>query len=93
MSWSVSEAKARLSELLGRAKRGPQVIENRGEPVAVVLSKAEFDRLQVADTKPRPSPLAEFLEFTEALKAAGDLSFEVPPRKLDPERDVPFADD
>ena len=93
MSWSVSEAKARLSEVLARARKGPQVIENRGEPVAVVISKAEFDRLQQLHAPPRPSAMAELLEFTRKLKAQGDLELELPRRELEPDRPIFFADD
>lgn len=93
MNWSVSEAKARLSEVLSRARRGPQVIENRGEAVAVVISKQEFDRLHEARAEPRPSAMAELLELTRKLKEQGDLELELPPRALERERAVPFADE
>jgi len=93
MSWSVSEAKARLSEVLSRARRGPQVIENRGEAVAVVVSKAEFDRLQQAQARPQPTALAALVDFTEKLKQGGDLALEIPARTLEPDRAIPFDDD
>ena len=92
MSWSVSEAKARLSELLSRARRGPQVIENRGEAVAVVISKPEFDRLQQLRAEPRPSAMAELLELTRKLKTEGELELDLPPRKLEPARGTAFDD-
>ncbi len=93
MSWSVSEAKARLSEVLTRARRGPQVIENRGEAVAVVISKQEFDRLQQLRAEPRPSAMAELLELTRTLKAEGELELELPARPLEPDRQIPFGED
>ena len=93
MSWSVSEAKARLSEVLSRARKGPQVIENRGEPVAVVISKREFDRLQHLHAAPKPSAMAEFLEFTRHLRQQGDLEFELPARPRELDRPLLFADD
>ena len=93
MTWSVSEAKARLSEVLSRARKGPQVIENRGEAVAVVISKREFDRLSLLEAAPRPSAMAEFLEFTQKLKARGDLEFELPARPLELDRPLLFTDD
>lgn len=50
--WQLQEAKARLSKLVREAvMKGPQEITVRGEPAAVVLSKAEYERL----SKPRPS--------------------------------------
>ena len=56
-SWQLQEAKARLSELVKRAaSEGPQDITVRGEAVAVVLSRAEYERLR----RPKPS-LVEFI--------------------------------
>lgn len=92
MSWSVSEAKAKLSELLNRARRHPQVIENRGEQVAVVLSVSEYERRQAARVVSRPTPLARLVELAEQLKAEGDLSIELPKRKVDRARPSPFGD-
>ena len=92
MSWSVSEAKAKLSQVLSRARRGPQIIENRGEAVAVVISKAEYDRLEQFQAKPAPSAMAELLDFTRKLKEQGDLELDLPPRQLEPDRAIPFSD-
>jgi len=48
-TWPVQEAKARLGELLKKsATEGPQTITVRGCPTAVVLSQADFERLQGA---------------------------------------------
>lgn len=44
--WQMQEAKARLSEVVTGAEReGPQEITLHGRAVAVVLSRAEYDRL------------------------------------------------
>jgi len=54
--WQLQEAKARLSELVKSAQQdGPQQITVHGRPAAVVLSRADYDRL----TKEKPS----FVEF------------------------------
>jgi len=46
-TWQVQQAKARLSDLLKRAaSEGPQGITVRGCPTAVVLSQADYERLQ-----------------------------------------------
>lgn len=56
-TWSVADAKARLSELLEHViNDGPQAISRRGEEIAVVVSIAEWQR----KTK-RSGSLAEFL--------------------------------
>ena len=45
-AWQIQEAKARLSEVVKGAEReGPQEITLHGRPVAVVLSRADYDRL------------------------------------------------
>lgn len=45
-TWQMQEAKARLSEVVKRAERnGPQDITVHGRSVAVMVSRAEFDRL------------------------------------------------
>ncbi len=45
-TWQIQEAKARLSEVVKEAEReGPQEITLHGRSVAVVLSRAEYDRL------------------------------------------------
>jgi antitoxin Phd len=50
--WQLQEAKARLSDVVKRASsEGPQSITLRGNPVAVVLSHADYARLR----RPRPS--------------------------------------
>jgi len=45
-TWQIQEAKARLSEVVKDAEQeGPQEITLHGRSVAVVLSRAEYDRL------------------------------------------------
>ncbi|MBP7522052.1 MAG: type II toxin-antitoxin system Phd/YefM family antitoxin, partial [Leptothrix sp. (in: Bacteria)] len=45
-TWQIQEAKARLSELVKRAEvEGPQDITLHGRSVAVVLSRAAYQRL------------------------------------------------
>jgi prevent-host-death family protein len=46
MRWQLQEAKAKLSQLVKRSEReGPQEITVHGQAKAVVLSKADYDRL------------------------------------------------
>ena len=46
MEWQLQHAKSRLSELIASADvSGPQVITVRGQRKAVVLSAAEYERL------------------------------------------------
>jgi len=44
-TWSVAEAKARLSELIERARSGgPQAITRKGRKAVVVVSAEEWER-------------------------------------------------
>jgi prevent-host-death family protein len=84
MRWQLQEAKAKLSELVKRAEsEGPQEITVHGEPKAVVLSKAEFDRLNRAKEQP-----ANFVEFARQSPLYG---LDIPIERDDaPERGTPI---
>lgn len=71
-TWQMQEAKARLSEVVKRAELdGPQDITLHGRSVAVVLSRAAFERLS--------GQTASVVDFMQASPLAGlddDLVFE-----------------
>lgn len=82
-SWTVREAKAKLSEVLRRAsEEGPQQIGARGE--YVVMTRAEYEALR-APRKPFGQALLD------NFRGLGPI--ELPSRKDNPDRPVPFADD
>jgi len=56
--WQFQEAKAKLSEVVRLAATEPQEITFRGEPAAVVLSIAEYQRLK---SQKHQLPLGQFL--------------------------------
>jgi prevent-host-death family protein len=63
-TWQLQEAKARLSEVLKHAlSEGPQNITLRGEPVAVLISRQDYDRLS--------APRTGFVEFMRRSPLAG----------------------
>jgi len=81
MNWAVQDAKARFSELLRAAEKGPQVITYRGAPAY------EIRKLDPAQQK-RPKTLLE------ALKACPKVpEFELPERRYEPMRKVDFGDE
>ncbi|MBO9329443.1 prevent-host-death protein [Achromobacter sp. HZ01] len=70
-AWQMQEAKSRLSELVkAAASQGPQEITVHGRPVAIVLSRADYDKLAGTGESlvafMRRSPLAgdEDLDFS-----------------------------
>jgi len=82
--WQLQQAKAKLSELVKRAENeGPQEITVHGEPKAVVLSKAEFDRLTQAKARP--------LDFVEFARQSPLYGLDIPIERDDaPERGTPI---
>ena len=80
--WTVADAKARLSEVLRRAREeGPQRIGVRDQ--YVVVSAEAWDARSAAQP-----PLGRWL--VENLPRGADLA---PPDRSDPPRRVPFVDD
>jgi len=47
-AWQIQEAKSHLSDLVRQTEHGPQAITWHGREVAVVLSKADYERLTSA---------------------------------------------
>jgi len=83
-TWQVKDAEAHLSEVMDLAEAdGPQFIAQDGAEVAVLLSLEEYQRL----TNPRRT-LADVL-----LGGPKFDDFEIPPRQIDPPRDVNMNDD
>jgi prevent-host-death family protein len=65
-NWTVADAKARLSEIIEKARRdGPQVITKNGRLTAVLVSIEEWERKTA-----RSGSLAEFL-LASPLRGAG----------------------
>lgn len=80
-TWSLSEAKAKFSEVVERARtQGPQHVTRNGRDAVVVVSAAEWDKRAHA-----PSTFYEFLERSP-LKGS-DLVLE---RDPDVGRDIEF---
>ena len=79
--WNLQDAKARLSELVDRARAGEaQVILRRGEPAAVVIAFEDYT--------PSERPQQSILSFLQN-SPLRDLDFEMP-RVPEPMRDVDF---
>ena len=78
-TWSVADAKARLSELLDHAiNDGPQAITRRGQEIAVVVSIEEWRRKTT-----RSGSLAEFLASSPLRDSDLDVErIDAPPRNV-----------
>ncbi|WP_375449603.1 type II toxin-antitoxin system Phd/YefM family antitoxin [uncultured Devosia sp.] len=85
-TWQVQQAKSRLSEVIEKAQNeGPQTITKHGVDVAVVLSIDEYQRLSGQKKRTLVDHLLLFgPKFDD---------FELPPRQIDPPRDLNLFDD
>ena len=88
--WKISEAKAKLSELIELGHKEPQIIMNRDNPVAVLISIEEFNKFEeFQQTSCRPSVGELLTELQEINLEEDDLVTE--PRE---DRPVPnFGDE
>jgi len=67
-SWTVTRAKARLSELIERARhQGPQIITRNGKKAVVVVDAASWEQMQKRDRK---GNFADFL-LSSPLRGSG----------------------
>ena len=80
--WNIATAKAELSRVLRRARRQPQVIENRGEPVAVVVAFDDYRCL--SDRERKSKRWKSFLELSADLRAEGGVDLDIPARRSRP---------
>jgi prevent-host-death family protein len=80
--WTVQEAKAKLSQVLQRARAGEAQVIGAREP-CVVISLDEYKRLTARDAEPHPGKW-----LVDNLAGLGEI--ELPPR--DDARPAPFAD-
>jgi len=55
-SWTVTEAKAKFSEVIEKAKQGPQAVTKDGKPAVFIVSAEEWQK-----RTQRKGSLAEFL--------------------------------
>jgi len=69
-TWQLQEAKNRFSELVNEAlTAGPQRVTRRGEPVVVILSADEYQRIQKSQT-----PLSVFFRQSPLVGVELDLA-------------------
>ena len=88
-AWQVAEAKASFSALLASAHDGPQIVQNRANPVAVVLNFARYQEMEAAARSiAQGLRLRTFLDASAAVCAEGDVELCVSARGSRPS---PFA--
>ena len=80
MTWKVADAKNQLSEVLNRADTDPQIITRR-KTGYVVMTEERYREL----TGEKPN----FIDFL--LSAPQVEGFELPPREVEPPREIDFG--
>jgi len=76
--WSIARAKAGLSRLVQDARERPQVIENRGRAVAVVLAAEEYER--ICETQRAADRWSAVLDLSAEIRADGGATLKIPRR-------------
>lgn len=66
-SWTVAQAKARLSEVIEKARREPQAITRHGKSAVVVVDAALWERIKRREQR---GNFADFL-LTSPLRGSG----------------------
>jgi prevent-host-death family protein len=75
--WQLQEAKNKFSEVVDEAlKHGPQVITKRGVETAIVLSYAEYRKLQLAQQS-----LSSFFRTSPLVDVDLDLTRDTSPNR------------
>jgi prevent-host-death family protein len=83
--WKISEAKARLSEVVAHCVEEPQVLYNRKRPVAVLVDMEEYKAFEAFKRSQVAPGMSELLDELEAInEEEADLD---PPLRRD--RKVP----
>lgn len=77
--WSIATAKAEFSRLVLEARTQPQVIENRGRAVAVVVSSEEYRRL--AQNQDASERWRAVLELSAEIREEGGATLAVTRRR------------
>lgn len=87
--WKISEAKARLSEVVSHCVEEPQVLYNRKKPVAALIDMEEYEQfLEYKKLHQKPT-MAEMLEELREINKV-EADFGPPPDRMN--RTIPDFD-
>lgn len=91
--WKISEAKARLSEVVSNCVEEPQILYNRQKPVAALVDMDEYEAfLAYKQSTKKPTMEELFAELREINKVEPEMD-ELPPRTNRPVPDFNDSDD
>lgn len=78
--WKISEAKARLSEVVSNCVEEPQVLYNRQKPVAALIDIEEYEAFLAYKQAQQKPTMAEMLDELREINKIEDDFGELPPR-------------
>ena len=88
--WKISEAKARLSEVVSDCVEEPQVLYNRKKPVAALIDMEEYEQFLEYKQSMKKKTMAELFEELRKINEVEPEMDELPPRTSRP---VPYFED
>lgn len=88
-TWKISEAKARLAEVVGACREEPQLLYNRGKPVAAIVGIESFAAYQRWHQETQQPSMALLLDELDHLNRTEADFGEAPLRK---DRTLPELD-
>ncbi len=84
MPWKVAEAKQKLSEVIRRAEKEPQILQNRERVVGAVIAAEDLASYLAWRQGRRQRTVGELLADARRICAETHYTFEPPPRKSRP---------
>lgn len=91
--WKISEAKARLSEVVSHCVDEPQVLYNRKKPVAALIDMEEYEQFLEYKKSTKKKTMAELLDELREINKHEPEMDELPPRNDRPMPDFDDLDD
>lgn len=85
--WPLQDAKNKLSEVVRAARGGPQIITVRGKEEAVLLSRADYERVKATLEK---SSNRDFVDMLLSIPQGGSDDEEIFERIKGKGRDIDF---
>jgi len=79
--WKLAKAKQQLSEVVRRARQQAQVLQNRDEPVAVVVGMRQYEAFKEWQEQRQSQSLADALREAQTIAAEEDYELPVVKRR------------
>jgi prevent-host-death family protein len=85
--WKISDAKARLSEVVSQCAEAPQLLYNRNKPVAALLDMDEYEAFIEFKRSQRGPTMEELFKELRSINAHEPEMDPLPPRSNRPTPD------